>query len=75
MGTVSNARAICPACNSVLLPVRVRNQLSNQKGGATCLFDNNGKRVGGSTLLVVITASEGRVGKSYRVSSETSNSR
>ncbi len=70
IGTISNARAICPACNSVLLPDRVRDQLSNQKGGANCLVDNSGKRLRGSTLLVVITAPESRSGKGYRVSND-----
>lgn len=70
VGTVSNARAVCPACNNVLLPDRVRYQLSNQKGGAACLVDNNGNRLEGSTLLVVISTSEGKIGKSYRVPSD-----
>ncbi|MCK6469153.1 MAG: DUF1156 domain-containing protein [Candidatus Brocadia sinica] len=67
MGTISNARALCVACKSVLSPERVRYQLSNQKGGAECFFDNSGKRLNGSTPLVVITTSGEKAGKKYRV--------
>ncbi len=45
-GTVSRAKAACPACNIVLPPERVRGQLSGQRGGADVIFDERGKRVG-----------------------------
>jgi adenine-specific DNA methylase len=66
-GTVANARAICPSCNSVLLSDRIKDQLSKKIGGATYLSDSNGERLGGSTLLVVIKTCEGKMGKSYQV--------
>ena len=67
VGTISNARALCVVCKSVLSPERLRSQLSNQKGGAECFFDNSGKRLNGSTPLVVITTSGEKAGKKYRV--------
>jgi len=69
-GTVSNAKALCPACNTVLPPDRLRAQLSISKGGAECLFDNRGNRIGGAILLAVITIAKGKLGRIYRVPNE-----
>ena len=66
-GTVSNANATCPCCNTVLPAARVQSQLLAQKGGVDVVFDKNGNRVGGATLLCVVTVSEEEVGRRYRV--------
>jgi adenine-specific DNA methylase len=66
-GTVTQARATCPCCNTVLPPERVRAQLSNQRGGADVIFDNDGKRVGGARMLAVVTLSPGIQGRNYRL--------
>jgi adenine-specific DNA methylase len=55
-GTISNGRAKCPACDSVLPPARIRAQLSAQKGGA-----NNAR-----LLAVVLTDADSR-GRTYRL--------
>ena len=53
--TVSQARATCVCCGSVLPPERVRTQLSAQRGGADVVFDNHGNRVGGALMTAVVT--------------------
>jgi hypothetical protein len=45
-GTVSRAKAACPACGIVLGPERVRAQLSARRGGADVTFDDHGRRTG-----------------------------
>jgi len=66
-GTVSRAKARCPACGSVLSPDRVRAQLREQRGGADVIFDKKGERIGGARLLAVVTLKEGETGRQYRV--------
>jgi adenine-specific DNA methylase len=66
-GTVSRAKATCPACNIVLPPERVRAQISAQHGGADVVFDKNGVRAGGARLLAVVTVGEEERGRRYRL--------
>ena len=70
-GTVSRAKATCPCCNSVLHPDRVRSQLVEQRGGADVIFDSEGKRTGGATLLAVVTLRDGQTGRNYRLPTDT----
>ncbi|RJX17619.1 MAG: DUF1156 domain-containing protein [Desulforudis sp.] len=69
-GTVTRAKATCPACHIVLPPERVRAQLSEQRGGADVLFDAKGNRVGGARLLAVVTLRPGEQGRHYRLPTE-----
>lgn len=66
-GTVSRAKATCPCCNVTLGPDRVRAQLREQRGGADAVFDKSGNRVGGATLLAVVTLHPGEQGRHYRL--------
>ena len=66
-GTVSRAKATCPCCGTVLLPERVRLQLSEQRGGADAIFDEAGKRVGGARMTAVVTLKPGETGRHYRL--------
>jgi putative DNA methylase len=68
-GTVSRATAGCACCGKPLGPDRVRAQLSAQRGGADVMFDGDGRRVGGATLLAAISLKAGEVGRHYRGSS------
>lgn len=69
-GTVSRAKARCPACGAVLPPERVRAQLAEQRGGADTVFDHQGRRLGGARLLAVVTVKEGQTGRFYRLPRE-----
>jgi putative DNA methylase len=55
-GTVTRAKATCPACHRVLSPDRVRTQLREQHGGAD-----------GARMLAVVTISTGMSGRQYRL--------
>ncbi len=66
-GTVSRAKVRCPACPGGLSPERVRAQLAAQHGGADVIFDEQGRRQGGSRLLAVVTITPGQQGRSYRL--------
>jgi putative DNA methylase len=66
-GTVSRARATCACCGRALAPDRVRAQLRAQRGGADVVFDGDGRRSGGATLLAVVTVRTNEVGRHYRV--------
>ncbi len=70
-GTVSRAKAACPACNIVLPPERVRAQLAAQRGGADEIFDETGRRVGGARLLAVVTLQDEERGRRYRLPIES----
>lgn len=70
-GTVTRARAACPACNIVLPPERVRAQLAAQRGGADVIFDEKGRRIGGARLLAVVTLKPGEQGRHYRLPIES----
>jgi len=65
-GTVSRAKATCPACGKVLNPDRVRAQLTEQRGGADVKFDTHGHRVGGARLLAVALLKPCETGRQYR---------
>ena len=69
-GTVSRAKASCPACHIVLPPERVRAQLAAQRGGADAVFDEKGRRTGGARLLAVVTLKPGEQGRHYRLPTE-----
>jgi adenine-specific DNA methylase len=69
-GTVSRAKAACPACGFVLTPERVRAQLAAQRGGADAVFDERGQRVGGARLSVVVTLREQEQGRHYRLAND-----
>jgi putative DNA methylase len=66
-GTVSRAKAACPCCGGVLPPDRVRAQLAEQRGGADATFDKQGNRVGGATMLAVVTLNSGIQWRNYRL--------
>lgn len=66
-GTVNRAKATCLCCGTVLPPARVRAQLREQRGGADVVFDANGKRIGGSRLLAVVTVKPNEQGRHYRL--------
>jgi adenine-specific DNA methylase len=69
-GTVTRAKAACPACNIVLPPERARAQLAAQRGGADTVFDEKGRRSGGARLLAVVTLKPGEQGRHYRLPGE-----
>ena len=69
-GTVTRAKATCPACREVLSPERVRAQLAAQRGGADVVFDRKGQRIGGARLLAVVTLVAGQDGRQYRVGTD-----
>jgi ribA/ribD-fused uncharacterized protein len=67
---VSQAKATCPYCGSVLSSERVRQQLSEQRGGTSVLFDGDGRRIGGAMGLAVVRVFEGQKGRDYRIFNE-----
>lgn len=74
-GTVTRAKAVCLCCSNstaltILAPERVRAQLSEQRGGADVVFDENGNRIGGARLLSVVTLKPGENGRYYRLARE-----
>jgi putative DNA methylase len=60
----NNNNVICPCCRTTLSGnkknPRVPTQIIEQRGGADVRFDENGNRIGGATLLAVMT--QGRSG-------------
>ncbi len=66
-GTVTRAKATCLCCNTVLSPERVRAQLREQRGCTNVLFDDHGKRIGGSKLLTVVVLKNDEQGRYYRL--------
>ncbi len=69
-GTVTRAKASCPACNMVLGPERVRAQLAAQRGGADVKFDDKGQRTGGARMLAVVLLKPDNPGRHYRLPTE-----
>ena len=65
--TVTNAKATCLCCNTVLPSARVRAQLSEQRGGADVIFDSKGNRTGGARMTAVVTLQPGLQGRHYRL--------
>lgn len=66
-GTVTRAKATCPACSATLAPDRVREQLSRQLGGGRVVFDERGRRTGGARLLAIVTRGTGEETRNYRL--------
>lgn len=66
-GTVSRAKATCPACHKVVDADRVRSQLRDQRGGAAPQFDSNGRRVAGARLIAVVIERVGQTGRLFRI--------
>jgi putative DNA methylase len=66
-GTVKRANATCMCCQTILPAERVRTQLANQNGGADIIFDNKGNRVGGTTMIAVVTVNNFENGRQYRL--------
>ena len=66
-GTVSNAKATCLSCATVLPPERLRSQLTAQNGGADVVFDESGRRIGGARMTAVVTLKPGQPGRHYRL--------
>ena len=67
VGTVAQARASCLCCGTILLPARVRSQLTAQHGGADVIFDDVGHRTGGARMTAVVTLKPGQTGRHYRL--------
>jgi adenine-specific DNA methylase len=65
--TVHRADATCPCCHIVLPAARVRSQLAQQRGGADVQFGSKGNRIGGATLLAVVTLRDDTMGRFYRL--------
>ena len=65
-GTMTRGNATCPACERVLPVERLRVQLREQRGGADVIFDKEGKRVGGTRVLAVVTLKDNSIGRHYR---------
>ncbi|MGA3208035.1 MAG: DUF1156 domain-containing protein [Syntrophales bacterium] len=70
-GLVSGGKAICPVCEMVLPPTRVRAQLSEQHGGADVKFSKKPDRIGGARMLAVVTLHPGIQGRNYRLPTES----
>ncbi len=66
-GTVQRGKATCISCRLVMPLERVRAQLAEQHGGTEVVFDAEGKRVGGATLLCVVIMRDGSDGRDYRL--------
>jgi len=66
-GLIFGGKATCPVCEMVLLPTRVRAQLSEQSGGADASFSKKSDRIGGALLLAVVTLNPGVQGRNYRL--------
>jgi adenine-specific DNA methylase len=69
-GTVTRAKAECPSCRTIVPAPRVAAQLATQGGGANVLFDSNGDRVGGATLLAVVTQLAAAKGRQFRAGNQ-----
>lgn len=54
-GTIRRSRARCVVCGSTLSQERIQAQLQQQAGGGDVQFDGAARRVGGATLLGVVT--------------------
>ena len=70
-GTVSQARATCLCCGTVLPPARVRSQLAAQRGGADAVFDDDRNRTGGARITAVVTLKPGQPGRHYRLPNDS----
>ena len=68
--TINRASAICPCCQTVMPPERVRAQLMKQHGGADVILDDKGRRLGGAFLMAVVTVNDNQTGRQYRTATE-----
>ena len=68
---MSRAKATCLCCRTVLPPERVRAQLAAQRGGADAVFDEQSNRTGGARMTAVVTLKPGRVGRHYRLPTDS----
>lgn len=66
-GFAVGGKALCPVCRTVLAGQRVRAQLAAERGGGSPRFNDRGERVGGATMIAVVTTSESSDGRSYRI--------
>jgi putative DNA methylase len=57
-GTISNGKATCLCCGTVMLSERVRAQITEQRGKPNPVLDAKGNRSGGVRLLAVVTLRE-----------------
>ena len=55
----------------MLPPERVRSQLSDQRGGADAVLDDEGRRIGGARMTAVVTLKPGQRGRHYRLPTST----
>lgn len=69
-GTITQAKATCVCCGTVLAPDRVRSQLVAQRGGADVALDSSGKRVGGARMAAVVTLRANEAGRHYRLATD-----
>jgi adenine-specific DNA methylase len=69
-GTISNAKAKCLCCGTVLPTERLRAQLSVRHGDSDVVFDAMGNRIGGTRMLAVVTLNPGIKGRNYRLPTE-----
>jgi adenine-specific DNA methylase len=67
----NNANVVCPGCRSVLpgnnRNPRVPTQLAQQRGGADGVFDPQGRRVRGATLLAVALLGRNNEARGFRL--------
>jgi adenine-specific DNA methylase len=64
-GTTSRGKGVCPACNTVMPPDRVKQLLRVQRGGTDVVFDSAGTRIGGARLLASVLLKDDGHGREY----------
>jgi putative DNA methylase len=69
-GSVTRAKATCPACGKALGPDRVCSQIAQQRGGADPQFNGRGQRISGAKLLAVALLRPNGSGRQYRCASD-----
>ena len=68
--TANRGKAVCPGCQLVMAPDRVKLLLREQSGGADVIFDRRGQRIGGARLLAIVSLREGGNGREYRAATD-----
>ena len=66
-GHATGGKARYPACPAVLSGQRVRSQLVLERGGGSPRLSTNGERIGGARLIAVVTTTNERSGRTYRL--------
>lgn len=66
-GNISNGKATCLACGTVLSAERVRAQITHQRGKTDVIFDAKGNRIGGARMLVIVSLHKNSRGRQYRL--------